>query len=247
MEAPASDGRRQVYGRRAVRLRAGQRERLETLLPRLRVGLPEAGGRLDPARLFPSSLDDLWLEVGFGGGEHLAGVARDHPGVGILGVEPFVGGVAKLLRSLEAEGSGNVRIVVDDARLVLDALPDFCLGRAYVLFPDPWPKLRQQKRRIVNPRTAAAFARLLRPGAELRLATDDPDYGRFMLETLLAEPRFDWRAEGAPDWRLPWPGWHRTRYQEKAEAAGRPPLFLRFTRRQAPASRRKETLAGRVG
>ena len=239
MMQSASDGRRHVYGRRAVRLRAGQKGRLETLLPRLRVDLPDPPGRLDPARLFPGPMDDLWLEVGFGGGEHLAGVARDHPGVGLLGVEPFVGGVAKLLGRLEAEGTPNVRLVVDDARLVLDALPDGCLGRAYVLFPDPWPKRRQQKRRIVAPRTAAAFVRLLRPGAELRLATDDLDYGRFMLETLLAEPGLDWLAEGASDWRRPWSGWHRTRYQEKAEAAGRESLFLCFAR--------KEALAGEEG
>ena len=119
---------------------------------------------------------------------------------------------------------------MDDARLLLTALPDASIERAFVLFPDPWPKLRHHKRRIVNPETVAELARVMRPGGELRLATDDADYRRWMLATLLAEPRFAWLAERASDWRERPDDWPPTRYEQKALAAGRRPVFLRFRR-----------------
>src|SRR5690606_33622725 len=133
--------------------------------------LPESGG-IDPGTLFPDGRP-LWLEIGFGGGEHLAAQAAAHPDRGLIGCEPYVSGVARLLAVAEAQELANLRIVVDDARALLAALPDGCLERIFVLFPDPWPKARHHKRRIVNPATAAQFARLLQPGGELRLATDD--------------------------------------------------------------------------
>ncbi len=143
-----------------------------------------ASGRIDPADLFPDRRP-LWLEIGFGGGEHLAEQAAAHPDRGLIGCEPYISGVARLLALAEAQGLTNLRIVVDDARLLLEALPDGCLERIFVLFPDPWPKARHHKRRIVNPATAAQFARLLQPGGELRLATDDMSYARAMLLALL--------------------------------------------------------------
>lgn len=235
-DAPSTEGpvgpRRQVWGRRqGPKLRPGRRSLLDERLPEVGVTLPDDGGRLDPAALFGDGRSrPVWLEIGFGGGEHLAWQAAANPGVGLIGVEPFVNGVARLLSLLEAERLDNVRILMDDARLLLEALPDASVNRAFVLFPDPWPKLRHHKRRIVNRGTAAELARVLEPGAELRVATDDPDYARWILEALLAEPRLAWTAERAADWRGRPADWPATRYEEKALAAGRRPTFLRFRR-----------------
>jgi len=190
--------------------------------------VPQAGS-IDPATLFPDRRP-LWLEIGFGGGEHLAEQAAAHPDCGLIGCEPYMTGVARLLAEAEARGLTNLRIVVDDARLLLDALPDGCLERIFVLFPDPWPKARHHKRRIVNPMTAAQFARLLRPGGELRLATDDMDYARAMLLALLPVRNLAWLARGPADWRVPPPDWTSTRYQGKARKADRPCVYLRFER-----------------
>ena len=173
---------------------------------------------------------EIWLEIGFGGGEHLAALAGSHRDIGFIGVEPFVNGVARLLSLAEAASLDNLRILSDDARLLLRALPDASIGRAFVLFPDPWPKLRHHKRRIVNPDTVRDLARVLQPGAELRLATDDADYARAMLESVLAEPRFAWPAERSADWLVRPEDWPPTRYEEKALVAGRRPTYLRFVR-----------------
>jgi tRNA (guanine-N7-)-methyltransferase len=201
-----------------------------------RVGLAVTPGEpLDPLALFAQPPRALWLEIGFGGGEHLAAQAAVHPDIGFLGVEPFVNGVAKLLRAVETLNLANVRILVDDARLLLDALPKSSLERAFVLFPDPWPKARHHKRRIVNSRTLADLARCVRAGGELRLATDDPDYARWMLAAALAEPRWTWTAERASDWREPPPDWAPTRYEAKARAAGRRPLFILLRRHGSEA------------
>lgn len=225
----AAPARRALYGRRhGPRLRPNRKRLLEERLPGLRVDL-EAGARIDPAALFPDGRP-LWLEIGFGAGEHLAAVAEAHPGVGLIGCEPFVNGAAALLAAVEARGLANVRVAVDDARLLLDALPDRSCARIYVLFPDPWPKTRHKKRRIVNSETARAFERLLAPGGSLEMATDDADYASAMLMALRAAPGLVWAAERAADWRtFPALG-HPTRYEAKARAAGRPCVYLRFVR-----------------
>lgn len=176
------------------------------------------------------------LEIGFGGGEHLEAAALANPEVGFIGVEPFLAGVARLLAGIAAHGLENVRILVDDARLLLARLPDSSIERIDVLFPDPWPKSRHHKRRIVNPATCAEMARILAPGGELRLATDDPGYARWMLQALLAEPRLVWTAERAADWRAPGPDHRRTRYEAKALATGRRPVYLQC-RRLGPEAR----------
>ena len=224
--------RRILYGRRkGPRLRAGRQRLLDEALPRLRIGV-EPGVALDPATVFPDRRP-LWLELGFGAGEHLAALARAHPEVGVIGVEPFVNGVAALLGVVEAERLGNVRIVTDDARLLLRALPTASVERVYVLFPDPWPKARHHKRRLVSPDTAAECARLLRPGGSVELATDEMGYARAMLACLLARPELRWTAERARDWRdFPALG-HPTRYETKARAAGRHCVYLRFAREAA--------------
>ncbi len=231
-----SDGepRRFIYGRqRGPKLKPGQRRRLETQLPAVAVVPPAGGGRWAPAELLAPDTPALWLEIGFGAGEHLAWQAEHHPNVTHLGVEPYLNGVAALLGRVEARGLGNVRICVDDARLVLAALPDGVLERVHVLFADPWPKRRHHKRRIVDRRTVAEMARTLVPGGELRLASDDSGYVTWMLAALRDEPRLGWRARRAADWRERPPDWPATRYEDKARAAGRTCVFLRFGRREA--------------
>lgn len=219
-----------LYGRRSGQgLGPAQRRRLERLLPELAITLPECGP-LEPGSLFAPPRARLWLEIGFGGGEHLAWQARRHPDVGMLGVEPYVDGVARLLRVIEEEGLGNIRLFMDDARLLIERLPAGSLERIFVLFADPWPKKRHWKRRIVNAVTVARFAELLGPGGELRVATDDPGYRRWILACLLAEPRLAWQVGGPADWRERPVDWPPTRYEEKALAAGRRPVFLRFRR-----------------
>ena len=221
---------RLIYGRRkGHRLRPGRRRLLEELLPRLQVTLPESG-QIDPATLFLERREEFWLEIGFGGGEHLVAQAAAHPQVGLIGCEPYVSGVARALSAIERQGLGNVRLFMDDARLLMQALPDGCLGRIFVLFPDPWPKTRHHKRRIVNPSTAAEFARLLAAGGELRLATDDLSYARAMLLALRARPELRWQARRPGDWRSRPADWPPTRYGDKALAAGRACAYLRFLR-----------------
>lgn len=210
--------------------RPGRRAALAEALAPLRVELPESG-RLEPLTLFAPPVTTVRLEIGFGAGERLEALAAAQPDVGFLGVEPFLPGVARLAAAVAARALPNVRIVVDDARLVLDALPESSLAAIDVLFPDPWPKLRHHKRRIVNALTVARCAALLRPGGELLCATDDPGYQHWMLATLLAEPRLTWLAQDATGWHTPPPGHVETRYERKARAAGRRPLYLRFARR----------------
>lgn len=225
-----ASAQRLIYGRRTGhRLRTGQSRLLDEVLPQLRLTLGDAG-QLTP---WPPFADDrpLWLEIGFGAGEHLAWQASHNPEVGLIGCEPYLSGVAKLLSKREREPFDNLRLVVDDARLLLQALPEAALSRAFVLFPDPWPKTRHHKRRIVNPTTASELVRVLRPGGELRLATDDPGYARWMLQVLRARPELEWLARRPVDWRLRPDDWPATRYEEKAVAAGRRPAFLRFVRR----------------
>ncbi|SKA40940.1 tRNA (guanine-N7-)-methyltransferase [Enhydrobacter aerosaccus] len=237
--------RRTLHGRRrGKKLRSGQQSLLDTLLPRLAVALPaepivtpdgdvsENPTKIDLARLFGGAVppDGIWLEVGFGAGEHLVWQAEHHPGIGLIGCEPYINGVAKCLAHIERMGVGNVRLFTDDARFVMAALPPQSLSRAFVLFPDPWPKTRHHKRRFVQRRNLDVLARLMRPGAELRLATDDPSYLPWMVEHACTHPAFEWLAERPADWRGRPDDWPPTRYEQKM-LAGHKPVFLRFRRR----------------
>jgi tRNA (guanine-N7-)-methyltransferase len=221
---------RTLYGRRrGKKLRAGQEALLDTLLPRLLLEVPPEPRKVDLASLFGDARD-VWLEVGFGAGEHLVWQAEHHPGVGLIGCEPYINGVAKCLAHIERTGVTNIRLFTDDARFVMQALPPQSLSRAFVLFPDPWPKTRHHKRRFVQRANLDVLARLLKPGAELRLATDDPSYLPWMVEHACLHPAFEWLAEGPGDWRgrpADWPG---TRYEQKM-LAGHKPVFLRLRRR----------------
>ncbi len=221
---------RRFYGRRRGRpLRPGQQHLTETLLPQLSIPLP-AAGMLDPATLFPAPPTAVWLEIGFGGGEHLAEQAERHPEIGFIGCEVFENGVARLLGEIDRRRLGNIRIHADDARLLLDCLEPGSVARTFILFPDPWPKQRHHKRRLVAPATLDRLATLMPPGAELRLATDDRDYLAWMLEHTTAHPAFTWLARTAADWRERPADWPPTRYEQKALAADRIPAFLRFAR-----------------
>jgi tRNA (guanine-N7-)-methyltransferase len=223
--------REQFYGRRRGRpLRVGQRERQDHLLPRLSFALSEHG-KLDPISLFPQPRQDIWLEIGFGGGEHLAEQAERHRDVGVIGCEVFENGVAKLLAEIERRDLDNIRIFADDVRPLLAALPPCSISRVFILFPDPWPKPRHHKRRLVAPATLDRLAEIMTDGAELRLATDDPGYQSWMLEHLTGHPAFAWSARRPADWRDRPADWPATRYEEKARKAGRTPIFLRFKRR----------------
>jgi tRNA (guanine-N7-)-methyltransferase len=217
--------RRKLYGRRkGPKLSARQAGLRKTLLNQLAWRL---GG--DPLAQFPQTVHEIWLEVGFGAGEHLVWQAREHPGIGLIGAEPYEMGMAKLLTKLEESKLNTVRLFEGDGRDVIEALPDGSLGRFFLLFPDPWPKTRHHKRRFLQMEMLDSLARVLKQGAELRFATDDKSYLPYALERLMAHPAFDWLAEGPGDWKFRNADWPPTRYETKAIKG--PPTFLRFARR----------------
>ena len=195
------------------------------------VAMPREADALRPVtRLFAPSKGDVWLEIGFGGGEHLLWQARHNPDTGLIGCEPFEDGVIKVLSALASERLGNIRIHADDARPLLRQLPDGCLGRVFVLFPDPWPKKRHHTRRLLSPETVSDIARTMRPGAELRVATDIAEYASAILLAVLGQARFAWMAKCADDWRTRPGDWPATRYEAKALQEGRKCYYFRFRR-----------------
>jgi len=219
-----------LYGRRKGKtLRPFQAGLVENLLPQVSVGLSEPLS--DPKSLFPHRPDDLRLEIGFGGGEHLAADAQAHPGRGYFGCEPFVNGVAKLLVEIETRGLSNIRIHPGDAGDLIDALPAASLCGVCILYPDPWPKRRHKERRFVSDAMLSRLARAMKPGAELRFATDIDDYAGWTLARILRSPDFIWPARGVADWNSPWDGWPGTRYEAKAFREGRTAAYLTFVRR----------------
>ena len=228
-----------VYGRRRGRTLKGKASELyETSFDALTVKLPEPPAALDPVALFQGPLfpvppAKIWLEIGFGGGEHLAAQAASHPEIGFIGCEPFINGVSMLLVLLDEQQIGNVRIVNEDARLLLRALPAASIDRAFLLFPDPWPKRRHEGRRFVNPEALDLLARVLADGAEFRVATDHAVLQDWMPARLGEHPAFELisRADARPD------DWPPTRYEAKALRAGRHPIYLTY-RRSARASNR---------
>lgn len=225
------DTERAFFGRRKGKsLREGQSARIEGLLPALR--LPE-GEIPDLKALFPIPVAAVRLEIGFGGGEHLLSRMRESPEIGFIGCEPFVNGMAKFLAVVEREKLQNIRLWDGDAALLLPRLPAGALDAIDLLYPDPWPKRRQRKRRFVSDRTIGLFARALREGGRFRFASDIDDYIGWTLARLLRSPDFDWTDERADDWRQPYPGWVRTRYEAKAIKAGRVPSYLTARRRHA--------------
>jgi len=229
------------FGRRRGRsLRPGRQRLLDYYLPELRLPLPaQVGGSTGPhiglQEHFPPGLTAIWLEIGFGSGEHLAWQAETHPDVGFLGCELYVNGIASLVRHVSERGLANIRISDVEAMMLLQALPDASISRAFLLFPDPWPKRRHDKRRFVQAASLAEFARVLVDSAELRFATDDGPYARWTLTRVLAHPAFDWPAEVPDDWRRRPADWPETRYGAAARRAGGCPVYFTFCRRPRPA------------
>jgi tRNA (guanine-N7-)-methyltransferase len=218
------------FGRRKGHtLKPRQAALFETLLPQLALdlGVPAPS---DLTTLF-GDVGAVHLESGFGGGEHLVADAEHNPRIGFIGIEPFINGMAKALAAIDERGLANIRLHHGDAIEVLRWLPDASLARFNLLYPDPWPKRRHWKRRFVQPDRLAQIARIVRPGGEFRFVTDWPDYAAWTLRHVSQMPDFEWTAERADDWRLPWPGFTATRYEAKAKRAGRVPCYLIFRRR----------------
>jgi tRNA (guanine-N7-)-methyltransferase len=226
--------KRAFFGRRkGHRLKPQQAALLDTLLPRLALDISTPAPAL--TSLFEGAVSEVRLEIGFGGGEHLIAEAEHNPQTGFIGVEPFVNGMAKALSAIAAKGLGNIRLHFGDAIHVLDWLPPGSIARLDLLYADPWPKRRHWKRRFVQDATVAAIGRVLKPHGAFHFATDWPDYAAWTLQHLLPSSDFEWTAERADDWRLPWPGFTSTRYEEKAKREGRTPCYLVFRRRGDPA------------
>jgi tRNA (guanine-N7-)-methyltransferase len=226
-----------LYGRRRGHpLRPRQERLLSLALPRFRLTAAEAA---QAHALFPGAAD-LWLEAGFGGGEHTLALREAHPDIALIASEVFENGLCSLLTRLVPEGAEatapvpeRLRLWPEDARHLLALLPEGVLGRLYLMFPDPWPKARHAKRRFVHPATLPAVARALRPGAEWRIASDDPTYQAWVEEVLLSGQPFFALVSEARGERPE--GWFPTRYEAKAIREGRTPRYWTFCRTDAPA------------
>ena len=221
------DGELPFYGRRRGRpLRPQQKKLFEEQLPKWQL----TADCTDLASYFNHKPKDIYLEIGFGGGEHLASIAEASPEAGFVGAEPFINGVASLVRHIDEASLTNIRIWPDDVRLILDNLPDNALAGAYIMFPDPWPKRRHAGRRILQLSMRNNLARLIRPGGVLRMASDHALAKSWLLAEAMADERFEWQAKTAQDWRQRPDKWPETRYMEKAYKEGRAPSWFEFVR-----------------
>jgi tRNA (guanine-N7-)-methyltransferase len=215
-------GPRAFFGRRAgKKLHTGQKALFEILLPQLEIDISVP---VDPRGLFPAA-KRIHLEIGYGGGEHLARMARENPEDGFIGCEVFTGGIGKLLEAIDAEALQSIRLFPDDVIKLLAVMPDASIDCLYVLYPDPWPKPRHHKRRLIQFPVLAEFARVLKPGGTFRFATDIEDYANWTLAHILKAPAFDWPSVAPGAWHAPYPGWQPTRYETKARRQGRMKSF----------------------
>lgn len=223
--------RRYIWGRRQSRpLKDNQRKALDELWPQISLELPE-NSLVDLAGLFVSPPEDIWLEIGFGGGEHLAAQAALHPSIGFIGCEPFVNGVASLLVHIQEIGLTNIRVVRDDARLLVARIPDQSVGRIFVLFPDPWPKKRHNKRRIIEKEMVTAFARILKSDGALFMATDDEAYAYWMQAVMEDDPAYELDLGGRKDVYERPDNWPNTRYEQKGISQGRASVYLVYKKK----------------
>lgn len=213
------------FGRRRGRKLSPRQETLfREILPRIAVDPRAPLSRALPAR-------PVWLEIGFGGGEHLVWQAEKNPQVQLIGCEPFEEGVVKVLSCVEDKHLENVSVHPDDARAILPNLAEASLDRVFILFPDPWPKRKHQKRRLINRQLLKSLCRVMKPGAELRIGTDIPDYARTILMAFQATPEFAWTASRPADWQVRPADWPQTRYEQKAVREGRRSCYLSYVRR----------------
>ena len=224
--------RRSFFGRRkGHKLRIHQADLIAHLLPRLALDIAT---QLPPSQLtalFDPPVENVRLEIGFGGGEHLVAEAQAFPQTGFIGCEPYLNGMAKILAQIEAHELHNIRLFAGDAAELLAWAPPHSLTRIDLIHPDPWPKRRHWKRRFVQDATVGAMARALQPHGEFRFVCDIDDYVAWTLHHLARSPDFVWTAERADDWRLPWHGYTMTRYGRKATLEGRRVVYLRFARK----------------
>ena len=224
---------RNFYGRfKGKGLRKSQQGYLDQDLAKLSPGAVDwdVNPEREPIDLQSLFADrEVWLEIGFGGGEHMVHQAVETPDVGIIGCEPYINGVAMLLGKIRDSGAQNIAVHPGDVRDMFDVLPENSISRAFLLYPDPWPKKRHHRRRFVTPEHLEPLAKVMKSGAIFRVATDIPDYVRQTLEQV---PRhgFTWTAERPADWRRPWDDWLSTRYEQKALREGRVPHYLTFVK-----------------
>lgn len=219
-----------VYGRRQGKpLKKASKDRLEKYFPKYSISLE--GKKIEIADLFDFTPDEYWLEIGFGKGEHLVAQAKANPHVGFIGCEPFINGISGLIDHIDREGVTNIRFFMDDARLLMDVLPDQSFSRAFILFPDPWRKKRHYKRRVVSPGNINVLSRLLKVGAQLRIGTDHHDYCRWILARLMENADFKWHSNVPDDWHKRPDDWPATRYELKALAVGRLSTYMTFIRK----------------
>ncbi len=230
----ASRPHRNFYGRRKGKhLKASQEGYLEEDLAALSPGPVDWDVNPDRVPLDLKALfggKPVWLEIGFGGGEHLVHQASANPDVGIIGCEPYINGVAMLLGKIRKANVDNLAVYPGDVRDMFDVLPEASIDRAFLLYPDPWPKARHHRRRFVTEEHLAPLVRVLKPGAIFRVATDIPDYVRQTLEQVPGHG-FEWLAEGPDHWRVAWDDWISTRYEQKALREGRVPHYLTFRKK----------------
>ena len=230
--AAEASSRRHVFGRKKGKtLRSRHANLMETLFPKVSISLENPA--IEPKTLFETAVADVWLEIGFGGGEHLSWQAQNNPHVGILGCEPFVNGVAKLVSEIDTHGLKNVRIHADDARFLLEKLTPQSLARTFILYPDPWPKQDQKKRRFVNAETLGLISAAMKSGGELRVASDIPDYVNWTLKHIaahnaLGKSQFIWQNKDLSECRARPDDWPQTRYEQKALRENRVPAYLSF-------------------
>lgn len=221
---------RAFFGRRKGHpLKPRQAALFDTVLPRVALDVTSAKPA-DLRRLFSIPVDDVRLEIGFGGAEHLVAQAQANLRTGFIGTDAFVNAIAKALVAIEENTLANIRLHFGDASELLDWLPDASLSRIDLLYPDPWPKRRHWKRRFIQDESLKRLARILKTGGELRFATDIADYAAYVLARVLRSADFVWTAESADDWRKPWPGFSSTRYEMKAKHEERRPAYFIFRR-----------------
>lgn len=238
------------YGRRGGRvIKKGKREALEEGLPRYQIKLEDyiahhddedgrCCGRMEehshlihPQNFFSEEKKEIWLEVGFGSGEHIIHRAKENPKIGLIGCEVYKHGVAECVKEIENNKLENVRIFTDDARILLDAIDTKSLDRVFVLFPDPWPKKRHHKRRIINHQMFDILFRIMKLGAVLHIATDHPEYARWIMVNAATQNNFELQINSKSDWETPPEGHIQTRYQQKNKAKSERPIFLNFKRK----------------
>lgn len=224
---------RKVWGRRKSRpLSATREQAMETLFPALDIPKPllSEQATLNPDTLFTTP-QETWMEIGFGGGEHIIGLLDQTPGINILGAEPFLNGMANFIKDLPKEFHPRTRVIMDDAMILAHSLSDACLSRLYILNPDPWHKKRHYKRRIVNTENLSCFARILKPGGQLIMTTDVLDLADWMITQATPHPDFEWTAQAHEDWATPPKDWIKTRYETKGAKGAKKMCYLTFIRR----------------